>query len=52
MGIAGGGIDSVYELNNLMRFGGLQYDGASLQMGGTEEKIYRFNWSHDHPKFS
>ena len=52
VGIKGGGIDSVYELNNLQRFGGLQYDGASLQMGGTEHKIYRWNWSHDHPKFS
>jgi len=52
VGIKGGGIDSVYELNNLQRFGGLQYDGASLQMGGTEQKIYRWNWSHDHPKFS
>jgi hypothetical protein len=52
VGIKGGGIDAVYELNNLQRFGGLQYDGASLQMGGTEQKIYRWNWSHDHPKFS
>ncbi|UCG59474.1 MAG: hypothetical protein JSU70_08165 [Phycisphaerales bacterium] len=52
VGIRGGGIDSVYELNNLQRFGGLQYDGAGLQMGGTEQKIYRWNWSHDHPKFS
>jgi hypothetical protein len=52
VGIKGGGIDSVYKLNNLQRFGGLQYDGASLQMGGTEQKIYRWNWSHDHPKFS
>ncbi|MHC4580255.1 MAG: hypothetical protein ACYS14_02290 [Planctomycetota bacterium] len=52
VGIKGGGIDSVYELNNLQRFGGLQYDGASLQTGGTEHKIYRWNWSHDHPKFS
>jgi len=52
VGIKGGGIDSVYELNNITRIGGLQYDGASLQMGGTEQKIYRWNWSHDHPKFS
>ena len=52
VGIKGGGIDSVYELNNIARFGGLQYDGASLQMGGREKFIYRFNWSHDHPKRS
>lgn len=50
--IKGGGMDAAYELNNLQRFGGLQYDGAALQMGGTEQKIYRWNWSHDHPKFS
>jgi len=52
VGIKGGGIDSVYELNNIMRFGGLQYDGASLQMGGRDKVIYRYNWSHDHPKRS
>lgn len=52
VGIKGGGIDSVYELNNISRFGGLQYDGASLQMGGREKFIYRYNWSHDHPKRS
>ena len=52
VGIKGGGIDSVYELNNIMRFGGLQYDGAALQMGGREKVIYRYNWSHDHPKRS
>jgi hypothetical protein len=52
VGIKGGGIDSIYELNNIMHFGGLQYDGASLQMGGRERFIYRYNWSHDHPKRS
>jgi hypothetical protein len=52
VGIKGGGIDSVYELNNIMRFGGLQYDGAALQMGGRNKVIYRYNWSHDHPKRS
>ncbi len=52
VGIKGGGIDSVYELNNISRFGGLQYDGASLQMGGRQKFIYRYNWSHDHPKRS
>ncbi|MGB2129106.1 MAG: hypothetical protein ACPHXR_06470 [Flavicella sp.] len=52
VGIRGGGIASVYELNNIMHFGGLQYDGASLQMGGREKYIYRYNWSHDHPKRS
>lgn len=52
VGIRGGGIPSVYELNNIMHFGGLQYDGASLQMGGREKYIYRYNWSHDHPKRS
>lgn len=52
VGIKGGGIESVYELNNITRFGGLQYDGASLQMGGTIPVIYRYNWSHDHPKRS
>jgi hypothetical protein len=52
VGIKGGGMDSVYELNNIMHFGGLQYDGASLQMGGRDKFVYRFNWSHDHPKRS
>ena len=52
VGIKGGGIDSVYELNNISRFGGLQYDGAALQMGGRNHFIYRYNWSHDHPKRS
>jgi hypothetical protein len=52
VGIKGGGIDSVYELNNISRFGGLQYDGAALQMGGRERYLYRYNWSHDHPKRS
>jgi hypothetical protein len=52
VGIKGGGIDSLYELNNISRFGGLQYDGAALQMGGREHIIYRYNWSHDHPKRS
>lgn len=52
VGIKGGGIASVYELNNIMHFGGLQYDGASLQMGGRDKVIYRYNWSHDHPKRS
>ncbi len=52
VGIRGGGMDGVYELNNIMHFGGLQYDGASLQMGGREKFLYRFNWSHDHPKRS
>lgn len=52
VGIKGGGRESVYELNNIMHFGGLQYDGASLQMGGRDKVIYRFNWSHDHPKRS
>ncbi|TLX74325.1 hypothetical protein E9993_12605 [Labilibacter sediminis] len=52
VGIKGGGIASVYEFNNIMHFGGLQYDGASLQMGGRDKVIYRYNWSHDHPKRS
>lgn len=52
VGIKGGGINSLYELNNICRFGGLQYDGAALQMGGREHIIYRYNWSHDHPKRS
>lgn len=52
VGIKGGGIDSVYELNNISRFGGLQYDGAALQMGGRQHFIHRYNWSHDHPKRS
>ena len=52
VGIKGGGIDSIYEMNNITRFGGLQYDGAALQMGGRERFIYRYNWSHDHPKRS
>lgn len=52
VGIRGGGMDGVYELNNIMHFGGLQYDGASLQMGGREKFVYRYNWSHDHPKRS
>jgi hypothetical protein len=52
VGIKGGGIDGIYEYNNIMHFGGLQYDGASLQMGGRERVIYRYNWSHDHPKRS
>jgi len=52
VGIKGGGIDSNYELNNITRFGGLQYDGAALQMGGRNRVIYRYNWSHDHPKRS
>ena len=52
VGIKGGGIDSIYELNDITRFGGLQYDGASLQMGGRDKVIYRYNWSHDHPKRS
>jgi hypothetical protein len=52
VGIKGGGMDSVYELNNIMHFGGLQYDGASLQMGGRDKFVYRYNWSHDHPKRS
>lgn len=52
VGIKGGGIDSIYELNNISRFGGLQYDGASLQMGGRQKFLYRYNWSHDHPKRS
>jgi len=52
VGIKGGGIASIYELNNIMHFGGLQYDGASLQMGGRDKVIYRYNWSHDHPKRS
>lgn len=52
VGIKGGGIDSVYEFNNITRFGGLQYDGAALQMGGRNRVIYRYNWSHDHPKRS
>lgn len=52
VGIKGGGIDSLYELNRISRFGGLQYDGAALQMGGREQFLYRNNWSHDHPKRS
>ncbi len=52
VGIKGGGLDSTYELNNITRFGGLQYDGSSLQMGGRKQFIYRYNWSHDHPKRS
>ncbi|MCK5173638.1 MAG: hypothetical protein KAR47_09615, partial [Planctomycetes bacterium] len=52
VGIKGGGIDSVYELNDISRFGGLQYDGAALQMGGRHHFIHRYNWSHDHPKRS
>lgn len=52
VGIKGGGRDGVYELNNIARFGGLQYDGAALQMGGRHRVIYRYNWSHDHPKRS
>jgi hypothetical protein len=52
VGIKGGGIDSVYELNNISRFGGLQFDGAALQMGGQQRFLYRYNWSHDHPKRS
>lgn len=52
VGIKGGGIASLYELNNIMHFGGLQYDGASLQMGGRDTVVYRYNWSHDHPKRS
>lgn len=52
VGIKGGGRDGIYELNNLARFGGLQYDGAALQMGGRDCVIYRYNWSHDHPKRS
>ena len=52
VGIKGGGIDSVYEFNNISNFGGLQYDGAALQMGGREHVVYRYNWSHDHPKRS
>lgn len=51
--IGTGGTDAIYELNNLQRFGGLQYDGAALQTSaGNEQRAYRFNWSHDHPKFS
>jgi len=52
VGIRGGGRDGIYELNNISRFGGLQYDGAALQMGGRHHVIYRYNWSHDHPKRS
>ncbi len=52
VGIKGGGIDSLYELNRICRFGGLQYDGAALQTGGRNHMIYRYNWSHDHPKRS
>jgi hypothetical protein len=52
VGIKAGGIDSAYELNNISRFGGLQYDGAALQMGGRHHVLYRYNWSHDHPKRS
>ena len=51
-GIRGGGCRSVFELNNIMRFGGLQYDGAAIQMGGRDTMVYRYNWSHDHPKRS
>ena len=42
----------IAELNNIARFGGLQYDGAALQMGGRQQFVYRNNWSHDHPKRS
>jgi hypothetical protein len=52
VGIKGGDLDSLYELNNIANFGGLQYDGAALQMGGRDHIIYRYNWSHDHPKRS
>ena len=52
VGIRGGGVASVYELNNISRFGGLQYDGAAIQTGGRDTVIYRYNWSHDHPKRS
>ena len=52
VGIRGGGFVSIYELNNITRFGGLQYDGAAIQSSPEEETVYRFNWSHDHPKRS
>ena len=51
-GIRGGGSRAIYELNNIMRFGGLQYDGSAIQTGGRDTVIYRYNWSHDHPKRS
>ena len=50
--IRGGGARAVYELNNIMHFGGLQYDGSAIQTGGRDTVVYRYNWSHDHPKRS
>lgn len=52
VGIKGGKLGGLYILNDICCFGGLQYDGAALQMGGREEYRYLFNWSHDHPKRS
>ena len=52
VGIKGGKLGGLYILNDICCFGGLQYDGAALQMGGREKYRYLFNWSHDHPKRS
>ncbi len=51
VGIKGQG-ETIYELNNIARFGGLQYDGSAIQSGGRDPMIYRYNWSHDHLKRS
>jgi len=52
VGIKGGKAAGLYILNDICCFGGLQYDGAALQMGGRERYRYLYNWSHDHPKRS
>jgi hypothetical protein len=41
---------NIFEYCRIYDYGGLQFDGSSLQSGGRGINIYYRNWSHDHPK--